>query len=327
VRILVTGATGQIGTELVPALRERHGAEAVVAAGHRRAPPAKLEGAGPYCTLDVTEPTSVREALETHNIDTVYHLAAVLSAVGEKEPVRAWQVGFDGLRHLLEVAADRGGMKVFWPSSIAAFGPESPRDPTSQDTVMRPTTVYGIAKVAGELLGQWYNTHRDVDVRSVRYPGLISSEAMPGGGTTDYAVDIFHAALRDGRYTGFVRGDTVLPILYMPDALRAAIELMEAPKEGLVHRCSYNLAAMSFSAVELEAALRKHLPELVCRWEPDERQAIADSWPRRLDDEAARREWGWQPRFGLEETVTDMLARLAPRYRDPSPPTNGNAGQ
>ncbi len=312
-RILVFGATGQIGTELVPALRARYGADAVVAAGHRREPHAALDD-GPYCTVDVTDPAAVGTALRTHGIDTVYHLAAVLSAIGEREPARAWAVGLDGLRHVLDACAERGGMRVFWPSSIAAFGPDSPRDPTPQDTVMRPTTVYGIAKVAGELLGQWYAANRGVDVRSVRYPGLISSEAMPGGGTTDYAVDIFHAALGDGAYTGFVRADTVLPMMYMPDALRAAIELMEAPAEGLHHRCSYNLAAMSFSAAELEAALRAHLPELRCAWVPDTRQAIADSWPRRLDDAAARAEWGWAPRYDLEATVDDMLRRLRPRY-------------
>lgn len=309
-RILVTGATGQIGTELVPALRARYGAEAVVAAGHRTAPPPALRDGGPYTTVDVTDPAQLRAALQTHGIDTVYHLAAVLSAVGERHPVQAWTVGLDGLRHLLQAAAERGGIRIFWPSSIAAFGPQTPRDPTPQDTIMRPTTVYGIAKVAGELLGQWYSDNRGVDVRSVRYPGLISSEALPGGGTTDYAVEIFYAALRTGTYTGFVRADTVLPLMYMPDALRAAIELMEAPADGLVHRCSYNLAAMSVSAGELEDAIRRHLPEFTCRWEPDERQAIADSWPRRLDDAAAREEWGWSPEYGLDQTVADMLARL-----------------
>lgn len=309
----MTGATGQIGTELVPALRARYGADAVVAAGHRRTPPPALADGGPYTTVDVTDPEALRAALAAHDVDTVYHLAAVLSATGEREPVRAWSVGLDGLRYLLEAAAERGGVRVFWPSSIAAFGPESPRDPTPQDTVMRPTTVYGIAKVAGELLGQWYTDHRGVDVRSVRYPGLISSEALPGGGTTDYAVDIFHAALRTGRYTGFVRADTILPLMYMPDALRAAIELMEAPADALVHRCSYNLAAMSTSAAQLEAEIRRHVPGFVCDWVPDERQAIADSWPRRLDDDAARAEWGWAPRYGLEETVADMLRRLGPR--------------
>lgn len=313
-RILVTGATGQIGTELVPMLRERYGTAVVVAAGHRRAPPDAVSQ-GPYCTLDVTNARAVRDTLQEHGIDVVYHLAAVLSAVGEQHPTRAWEVGLDGLRNILDAAAERGGMRVFWPSSIAAFGPESPRDPTPQDTIMRPNTVYGITKVAGELLGQWYAANRDVDVRSVRYPGLISSEAMPGGGTTDYAVQIFHEALQHGRYTGFVRADTVLPMMYMPDALRAAVELMEAPRDALVHRCSYNLAAMSFSAAELEAAVRRHLPGFECTWQPDSRQAIADSWPRRLDDTAAREEWGWSPRFELDAMVEDMLTALAPRYR------------
>ena len=308
--ILVTGANGQIGSELTLALRARYGVDQVIASGRREPEPGTPTANGPFEIIDVTQPDQIATVIARHRITTVYHLAAVLSAIGEQEPQRAWTVNVDGLRHLLEAARVGGVQRVFWPSSIAAFGPDTPRDDTPQDTVMRPTTVYGIAKVTGELLCDYYVRRYGLDVRGVRYPGVISSETPPGGGTTDYAVAIFHAALETGRYVCFVREDTVLPMIYMPDCINAALDLMAADQTGLTHRNSFNLAAMSFSAGALAAAIAREVPGFTCVYEPDARQAIADTWPRTLDDSAARREWGWRPRYGLEEMTTDMLARL-----------------
>ena len=311
--ILVTGATGQIGTELTAALRARHGAARVIASA--RQPPAADTslGDGPFELVDVTRPEQVREAIARHRVTIVYHLAAVLSATAERHPAQAWSVNLDGLRYVLEAARNGGVRQLFWPSSIAAFGPDTPLDGTPQDTVMRPTTVYGIAKVAGELLCD-YHVHRyGLDVRGIRYPGVISSETAPGGGTTDYAVAIFHGALDAGRYTCFVREDTVLPMVYMPDCIRAALDLMAAPRAALTHHNGFNLAAMSFSVGALADEIATQVPGFVCEYAPDERQAIADSWPRTIDDSAARREWGWAPEFGLAEMTRDMIARLRAR--------------
>ena len=233
--------------------------------------------------------------------------------MSESDPQRAWAINMGGLYNILEAARARNVRQLFWPSSIAAFGPDSPRTRTPQDTLMRPTTIYGVAKVAGELLCNYYVQRYGLDVRGVRYPGVISSEAPPGGGTTDYAVDMFHAALGPGRYTCFVREDTVLPMIYMPDCIKAALDLMQADASTLRHHNAFNVAAMSFSAGDLANEIRRHVPRFVCRFEPDERQAIADSWPMSLEDSAARQEWGWKPSFDLAGMTIDMLERLTAR--------------
>jgi len=313
-RILITGAFGQIGTELTAALRQRHGSDNVIATG-RHLP--DLDDArrtiGPAERLDVTDAAAVADALERHEIGVIYHLAAVLSARGEHDPAATWRINMDGLRNVLEAARRVPGCRVFWPSSIAAFGPGAPRDRTPQDTVMRPTTMYGVNKVAGELLGDYYFHRFGLDVRGVRYPGVISSASLPGGGTTDYAVEIFYAALREGRYTAFVREDCVLPMIYMPDCIAAAIDLMDADLGALSHHNGYNIASMSFSTGELAAESARHIPGFVCDYAPDERQAIADSWPRSIDDRVAREDWNWQPRYDLEPMTADMLEKLRRR--------------
>ncbi len=267
----------------------------------------------PFEDLDVTDRQSIDRVLAQYQIDTVFHLAAVLSAVGEQNPQLAWDVNVNGLHNVLEAARLGGVKKVFWPSSIAVFGPNTPRVNTPQDTIMHPTTMYGVAKVTGELLCDYYVNRYDLDVRGVRYPGVISSDALPGGGTTDYAVAIFYEAIKHGHYTCFVREDTVLPMIYMPDCIQAAVDLMNADGSHLKHRNGFNLAAMSFSAGQLAAEIKKHIPDFECRFEPDRRQAIANSWPQSLDDSAARQQWGWQPKYGLQEMTVDMLDRLAVR--------------
>jgi nucleoside-diphosphate-sugar epimerase len=310
-RILVTGAFGQIGTELTAALRARHGAEQVVASGRRL--PEGAETQGPAAVLDVTDAAAVEEALSSHGIEIVYHLAARLSAVAEQDPDSAWRVNVHGLRNVLEACRRQRVAQLFWPSSIAAFGPGTPRESVPQDTLMRPTTHYGIAKVTGELLCDYYVRRYGLDARGVRYPGIVSSGHEAGGGTTDYAVEIFYAAIREGRYTCFVREDTRLPMMYMPDCIAAALDLMAAPFEALTHHNSFNVAAMSFSAGELAAAITERVPGFRCDFAPDERQTIADSWPASLDDSAARAEWGWRPRYDLEAMTEDMLASLRAR--------------
>jgi nucleoside-diphosphate-sugar epimerase len=309
-RILVTGAVGQIGSELTLALRDRYGAENVVAGFHHTGPTPQLRDSGPLARLDVTDRARLEEVVDKYRIDTIFHMAAILSAVGEEKPNLAWHVNIDGLYNVLEVARTQEMTRVFVPSSIAVFGPETPRDPAPQETVLRPTTMYGVTKVAGELLGNYYVRRFGLDVRGVRYPGIISSETLPGGGTTDYAVEVFYKALQEGHYDFFVRADTVLPMMYMPDCIRATIELMEADFDRLKHHCDFNLAGMSFSAEELALEIKKHIPEFTYEFHPDFRQEIADSWPKRIDDAAAREEWDWKPEFDLPSMVTDMLARL-----------------
>ena len=311
-KILVTGATGQIGSELTLLLRERYGSENVVAAGHRRPPSPKLAQSGPFVKLDVTDRGALEEIILEHEIEVIYHLAAVLSATGEKDPQLAWRVNMDGLYNVLEVARDRGIKQVFWPSSIAVFGPRTPRENTPQDTVLSPTTMYGVTKVAGESLCEYYHLRYGLDVRGLRFPGIISSETPPGGGTTDYAVEIFYRAVEGQPYTCFVRPDTVLPMMYMPDCLKATLQLMEADPQCLRYRI-YNVTALSFSAEELAREIGKHVPGFQVGYEPDFRQEIADSWPRTIDDSAAREDWGWQPDYDLTNMVEDMLARLKQR--------------
>ncbi|HEC35510.1 MAG TPA: NAD-dependent epimerase/dehydratase family protein, partial [Anaerolineae bacterium] len=267
--ILVTGACGQIGSELTLALRERYGGENVVATGHRTQPSPALRDSGPFEFIDVTQRETVEAVVERYNIDTIYHMAAILSATGEQNPHLAWDVNINGLYNILEIAREREMVRVFCPSSIAVFGPETPRDSTPQETVLRPTTMYGVTKVAGELLCNYYFQRFGLDVRGVRYPGIISSETLPGGGTTDYAVEIFYEALKHKRYTCFLRRDTVLPMMYMPDCIKATIDLMEADLSRLRHHADFNLAAISFCPEELVTEIQKHVPVFVCEYEPD----------------------------------------------------------
>ncbi|HEC94371.1 MAG TPA: NAD-dependent epimerase/dehydratase family protein [Thermoplasmatales archaeon] len=310
-RILVTGSTGQIGSELTLELRKRYGNENVVAAGHKRKPSEALTSTGPYETLDVTKRETIQQVVKDYDIDTVYNMAAVLSATGEEKPLLCWDVNINGLHNILEVAREQGLTRVFSPSSIAVFGPETPKENTPQDTILKPTTMYGVTKVAGELLGNYYVKRFNVDVRGIRYPGIISSETLPGGGTTDYAVEIFYAAIKDRKYTCFVSEDTVLPMMYMPDCIKGTIQLMEADFSKLKHHADFNMASMSFSAGELAEEIKKHIPDFVCKYKPDFRQRIADSWPRSIDDSAAREEWGWKPEFDLPRMVEDMIEKLS----------------
>lgn len=314
-RILITGASGQIGSEMTPEFRKRFGRDNVVASDVR----SRSTGApdsGPFELLDVTERDGIRIVVEQYDIDTVVHLAAILSAAGEKNPSLAWRVNMDGTYNVLEVAREMELMRVFFPSSIAAFGPETPKDMTPQDTVMRPTTVYGVTKVAGELLCDYYYNKFKVDVRGIRFPGIISSEAPPGGGTTDYSVEMFYHAVMRKPYVCFVRQDTVLPMMYMPDCLKATFDLLEVDLSRLKHHAGFNVAAISFSAAELAADIRKHVPEFRVEYKPDFRQGIADSWPRTIDDSAARAEWGWKPSFNLASMTKDVLKRLETRHKE-----------
>jgi len=313
-RILVTGACGQIGSELTLALRRRYGNENVVATGHITQPRPALRDSGPFEFIDVTRRETVDQVIARYNIDAIVHMAALLSAIGEQKPDLAWDVNINGLYNVLEVARERKLAQVFSPSSIAAFGPETPRDNTPQETILRPKTMYGVTKVAGELLCDYYVRRFGVDVRGVRYPGIISSETLPGGGTTDYAVEIFYKAIETGRYTCFLREDTTLPMMYMPDCIKATMDLMEADFSQLKHHADFNLAAFSLSPVELAAEIRKHVPGFTITYQPDFRQAIADSWPRSIDDSAAREEWGWRPAFDLAAMTTDMLGKLRQRH-------------
>lgn len=309
-RILVTGAAGQIGTELTVALRKRYGGDTVIATGHRTKPPAGVLDTGPVYFLDVRERAAVEKLVREHEIGTIFHLAGILSAVAEAKPLLAWDVNMNGLLNVLE-AARQFGCAVFFPSSIGAFGPTSPKDNTPQDTIQRPNTIYGITKLSGELLCEYYHKKFKVDTRGLRYPGLISHGTEPGGGTTDYAVEIFHGAVRAKRYTCFLRQGTVLDMMYMPDAIRAAIELMEADPGRLSHRNAYNVTAMSFAPEDICAEIRKFMPEFTLDYQVDPvRQAIADSWPHKMDDGAARREWGWQPHYDLPAMTREMLTKL-----------------
>jgi nucleoside-diphosphate-sugar epimerase len=307
-KVLVTGAAGQIGSELVASLRKRYGNANVVATD--KAVTRAQVSAGVLEQLDVMHLPSVERAIRSHGIDTVYHLAAILSAVGETNPELAWDVNVGGLKNVLDASSRHGVKRIFWPSSIGVFGPDAPKVRTPQDVALNPTTMYGVTKVAGELLCSYYWRKHALDVRSVRFPGLISSEAKPGGGTTDYAVEIFYSALLTGRYTCFLSKDTTLPMMYMPDALRAAMTIMEADPAEVRRHGGYNVGAMSFSAGELASEIRKHVAGFEVTYAPDYRQEIADSWPRSVDDSAARRDWGWKEEYDLPAMTADMLEKL-----------------
>lgn len=310
-KILVIGAGGQIGTDLVESLRAAHGTNNVVASDLKE----QAVGEGPYVQLDAMNRQAVYEVVKKHGITEVYLLAALLSATAEKHRELGWQLNMESLFTCLELAREKHIQRLYWPSSIAAFGPTTPKFNTPQRTVMEPNTVYGISKQAGERWCEYYHEKFQVDVRSLRYPGLISWKAEPGGGTTDYAVHIFHEALKNNRYTSFLRAGTFLPMMHMPDAIRATMELMEAPADQLTVWSSYNLAGISFDPEELAAAIRKHRPGFVLDYAPDFRQAIADSWPASIDDSQAQADWGWKLEYNLDAMVADMLTQLAPRYQ------------
>lgn len=307
--ILILGACGQIGTELTMELRAKHGAETVIASDIREGTDSLMEN-GPFEILDATNYGAIEDVVMHYEIDEVYLMAAMLSATAEKFPMRAWNLNMNSLFNVLNLAKEKKISKIFWPSSIAVFGPNTPKENTPQNVVMEPSTVYGISKQSGERWCEYYFNKFGVDVRSLRYPGLISWKTMPGGGTTDYAVEIYHKALEDGAYNCFLDKDTKLPMMYMPDAIRATISLMESPAEQLKIRSAYNLGSMSFSPQEIAKSIQSHIPNFKISYNPDFRQEIANSWPSSIDDSAAKNDWNWKPQFDLDGTTKEMLENL-----------------
>jgi nucleoside-diphosphate-sugar epimerase len=311
--ILVTGSLGQIGSELVADLRRRYSEDRVVASDIRQPATTELRDEGPFESLDCLAPDNITRVMQLYDVDTIYHLAAILSAIGESKPNQSWQVNVIGLHNMLE-AARQYHCSLFFPSSIGAFGRSTPKSNTPQDTIQRPETMYGVTKVAGELLSDYYHKRFGLDTRGLRFPGLISYETEPGGGTTDYAVEIFEEALKHKQYTCYLREDTSLDMMYMPDAIRAMIELMEADPSKLLHRNAFNITAMNLTPDQLAGEIKKHIPEFSINYDVDPvRQSIADSWPDYMDDSAARDEWGWKPKYGLESMTADMLEQMAGR--------------
>jgi nucleoside-diphosphate-sugar epimerase len=308
-KILVIGASGQIGVELTLALRKIYGNANVVASDLREQNPL-LVGTGPYVSLDVMNKEMLHVQVIRQGITQIYQLAAILSATGEKNPSLAWHLNMQGLLNVLDIAREEKLHKVYWPSSIAVFGPTSPKKNCPQQTIIEPTTVYGISKYAGEFWCNYFHHRFGVDVRSLRYPGLMSYKSPPGGGTTDYAIEIFYEALEEKKYECFLAGDTYLPMMYMPDAIRATIELMEAPADKISVRTSYNISAISFSPSDIGAEISKHIPEFRISYKPDYRQTIANSWPQSIDDSVARKDWGWKEEYDLSSMVSDMFQNL-----------------
>ncbi|MFX1601629.1 MAG: NAD-dependent epimerase/dehydratase family protein [Promethearchaeota archaeon] len=311
-RILVIGAAGQIGSELVPALRKKYGNENVIATGRKTPLPDAIKKSGPVIYLDALEKELLSRVLYEYEIDTIFHMASILSATGEKMPQTAWDININGLINVLEVSKSYKVDRIIWPSSIAAFGPTTPRENTPNITVLQPTTMYGITKVAGELLAEYYFKKYELDTRSLRLPGIVSSETLPGGGTTDYAVEIFYEAIKNKKYTCFLREDTVLPMMYMPDCLKSMIDLLESDASKIKRRV-YNITGMSFSAGELAVEIKRHISDFEIDYIPDFRQAIADSWPISIDDSLAREEWGWNPEYDLPKMTKDMIEILSKR--------------
>ncbi len=308
-KILITGATGQIGTELILELRKKYGVENVIAVGHSRPASGDLS-IGPFESCDVTNLKELETLFQKHSPDTIFHLVGILSATGEKNPDLAWNVNMNGLKNVLDLSLKYSVKKIFWPSSIASFGPNTPKENTPQHTILEPTTMYGVTKVAGELLCQYYFKKYNLDIRSIRYPGIISYKTLPGGGTTDYAVAVYFEALEKKSYEFFVNEDTVLPMMYMPDAVSATIDLMEAPIENISIRTSYNLTAMSFSAKELAEEVKKHIPDFAYSFNPDSRQEIANSWPKSIDDSFAKKDFNWIPKYDLTKMSEDMIENI-----------------
>ncbi len=306
-RTLIIGSSGQIGTELALRLRELRGNDNVVASDIRKGSYEVMES-GPFEFLDVMHKRDILEVIRKHEVKEVYLMVAILSVIAEKNPRKAWDLNMNSLFNLLDLAREGHIDKLFWPSSIAVFGPDTPRSSTPQDTIIKPTTVYGMSKLAGENWCSYYQRQYGVDVRSLRYPGLISYKATPGGGTTDYAVEIFHEAVKKGSYVSFLKSDTVLPMMYMDDAIRATVELMESEKPAQFN--SYNIGALSFSPAELAEAIAKQVPGFSISYKPDSRQRIADTWPQSVDDSMARKHWGWQPSVDLDSMVRSMLLGL-----------------
>ena len=314
-RILVTGVCGQIGSDLVPALRAHYGAENVVAAWHKKQMAREEKEAGPFAQVDVTDYDEIDRTIKEFEVDSIIHLASILSALAEKRRQVGYQVNFNGLYNVLEAAVDNGLEKVMVPSSIGAFGPETPRD-APNDTIQKPNTLYGISKVFGELMGNYYSRKLGLDVRGVRLPGIISWKTEPTAGTTDYTVEIFYAAIREKRYTCYLKPDTILPLMYMPDAILALMKLAEADANRLKHHADFNVNAMSFTPEELAETIKKKIPEFTMDYEIDPlRQAIADSWPNSLDDSAAREEWDWKPQYDLEAMVDDVMENIRRKLR------------
>lgn len=305
-RILIIGACGQIGTELTLKLREIHGNDMVVASDIREGA-AELMQSGPFEILNATDEPKIREVIRKHDVKQVYLMAAMLSATAEKAPMQAWNLNMDSLFHILNLGKEGVIDKIFWPSSIAVFGPTTPKDATPQITAMEPTTVYGISKQTGERWCEYYFHKFGVDVRSIRFPGIISYKTLPGGGTTDYAIEIFHEAIKNSEYTSFLSADAALPMMYMDDAIKAAVEIMEAPAANVKVRSSYNLGAISFTPEVLANEIKKHIPEFEISYEPDFRQKIAESWPSSIDDSSARKDWGWKHDYDLDKMTRIML--------------------
>lgn len=314
-RILVTGAVGQIGSELTEALRAKYGNESVIAIGHKTQPTEEMMKAGPFEFATVVDKDAIKRLIEKYEIDTIYHMSSILSATGEQNPQLAFEVNIVGVYNILEIGREYNLERIIIPSSIAAFGPDTPKDNTPNETVMRPTTMYGISKVTGELLGNYYFQKFGLDVRGLRFPGIISYKTLPGGGTTDYAIEIFYAAIKYKKYTCFLKEDAALPMMYMPDCIKSTIQLAEAPISKLRHHCDFNVTAVSFSPAELAAEIKKHIPEFEIEYKPDFRQQIADSWPKSLDDSAAREEWDWCPEYDLEAMTKDMIEKLSEKLK------------
>ncbi len=314
-KILVIGSAGQIGSELVMKLREKYGNENVVATDKCPNSGKKLAKTGIFEVLDIVKRKALEDICNKYKITHIINLAAILSAVGEKKPMLAWDVNMNGLLNVLEVARELNIEQVMVPSSIAVFGPETPVDNTPQETILRPTTMYGLTKVAGELLGNYYVKRFGMDVRGLRYPGIISNETLPGGGTTDYAVAIYYDAIKYKKYTCFVKEDTRLPMMYMPDCLKATLDLFEADFKDLNHHSDFNVGAMSFTVKELADSIKKYIPDFEIEYKPDYRQEIADSWPNSVDDSVARKEWGWSPAYDLDAMTQDMLKAIGEKHK------------
>ena len=313
-KILITGAFGQIGTELGHYLQQMMGPENIVLTDINL-PEDKKKVDGNIEYLDVTDKLAVARIIDKYEVDTIYHMAALLSGAGELKPEKCWNVNINGLKNILDIAREKKLVRVFTPSSIAVFGPDTPKLNTPQETVLNPTTMYGLTKVSGELLSAYYVKRYRLDVRGIRYPGIISSEVMPCGGTTDYAVEIFYQAIKTGSYTCFLKDDTILPMMYLPDAIKGTVELMQTDFDRLIHHTNFNMTAFSFSPAQLAAEIKKHVPGFTISYKPDYRQAIAESWPQTINDSSARKEWNWKPDFTLEKMAANMMLHLKAKLK------------